>query len=112
MAESFLYLHTTGRKSGLVRTTELWFVEVGGLHYVVSELADARWLGNLVADPRVTFSVGPRSEPERDRPDRRASARIVERAQAPEVVAAVRAAMDAKYDWSDGTIVVLEPSAG
>jgi hypothetical protein len=41
MAERFLYLTTTGHKSGLPRRIEIWFVGHAGRHYLVSERREA-----------------------------------------------------------------------
>src|SRR5258706_8175891 len=45
MTEPFLYLTTVGRTSGLPRTIEIWFVSLGGRHYLVSERRDASHWG-------------------------------------------------------------------
>jgi deazaflavin-dependent oxidoreductase (nitroreductase family) len=54
-----LLLTTTGRKSGLPRTTPLQYEEVGGAYVVGSARGvDADWYRNLVADPQVEIQVG------------------------------------------------------
>jgi hypothetical protein len=35
--EQFLYLIATGRKTGLPRQIEIWFVEYGGRLYILAE---------------------------------------------------------------------------
>jgi deazaflavin-dependent oxidoreductase (nitroreductase family) len=103
-AESFLYLTTTGRVSGLPRTIEIWFVERAGRYYVVAERReDAQWVKNLERDPAVRFRVGTRDDPGRDAT---ATARVV---REPELVAAVASLMDAKYGWSDGLVIEIAP---
>jgi deazaflavin-dependent oxidoreductase (nitroreductase family) len=110
MADVFLYLTTTGRKSGLPRRIEIWFVESGGAHYVVSEMRRASgWVKNIERDPRVSFSVGTRGARESVLPNTPARARTVERVDEPDLVARVSALMDEKYGWSDGLIVELSP---
>lgn len=112
MAEWFLYLTTTGRKTGLPRRIEIWFVERTGRHYIVSERREASgWVKNLTQDPRVSFSVGTRDAPASVVPTTAARARIVDGANEPELAAAVRSLMDEKYGWSDGSIVELDPAA-
>lgn len=112
MAEAFLYLTTTGHKSGEPRQIEIWFAEHAGRHYIVSERREAsKWVKNLKADPRVSFSVGPRDAPASKVPQTAARARIVDSAREPELAAAVRARMDEKYGWSDGLIVELDAAA-
>ncbi len=104
--ETFLYLTTTGRVSGQPRTIEIWFVERDGRFYVVSEHGEAsKWVKNLAADPRVRFRVGPRDAPP-DAPTTAATARVV---REPDLVAQVRALMDAKYDWSGDLVVEIAP---
>lgn len=111
MAESFLYLTTTGRKSGLPRQIEIWFVEHGGRHYIVSERREAsNWVQNLSQDPRVDFSVGPRGATASVVPVTKALARVVDSAKEQELAAEVSARMDAKYGWSSGLIVELTPA--
>jgi len=110
MADVFLYLTTIGRKSGLPRRVEIWFVETSGAHYVVSEMRRASgWVKNIERDPRVSFSVGTRGARESVLPNVSARARTVERGDEPDLVARVSALMDEKYGWSDGLVVELSP---
>lgn len=99
--ETFFYLTTTGRTSGQPRTIEIWFVEHAGRYYLVSEMREqSHWVKNLERDPRVRFRVGVRDAgADEGAPG---TARVV---REPELVAAVRALMDAKYGWSDGLVV-------
>lgn len=56
-----LLLTTTGRKTGLERTTPLQFEEIDGLCYVASARGrQADWFRNLQADPHVRVRVGER----------------------------------------------------
>ncbi len=73
--ESYLYLTTTGRKTGNPYEIEIWFVEFGGNLYMVSQSYDrSDWVRNLVKEPRVTVRLGDRNftatarplDPERD----------------------------------------------
>jgi deazaflavin-dependent oxidoreductase (nitroreductase family) len=108
MAEHFLYLTTTGNKSGLPRSIEIWFVEHAGRHYIVSERREASgWVKNIRADPRVRFSVGAREAPEAGLAAAAGRGRVVDDAAEPELARDVRALMDAKYGWSDGLVVEL-----
>jgi deazaflavin-dependent oxidoreductase (nitroreductase family) len=53
-----LLLTTTGRKSGLPRTTPLQYEKIDGAYYVGSARgAQADWFRNLVANPRVEVRV-------------------------------------------------------
>ena len=102
MAEGFLHLTTTGRRTGLPREIEIWFTERDGRYYVIAENRErAHWVQNLRADPRVRFRVGSL--------ETAGLARVVDAASEPQLHAAVRALSDAKYGWSDGLIVELTP---
>ena len=99
---------TTGRKSGLPRTIEIWFVELGGAYYLVSETRHgAGWVKNLLKEPRVAFSIGTRKVPSSVLAETRGRARVIERRNEPELAREVSALMDQKYGWSDGLIVEL-----
>ena len=112
MSESFLYLQTRGRSSGLLREIEIWYVELDGSLYVVAENRErAAWVKNLRADARVSCSVGPRNDKTRDVPLTRARAHVVDDTAEAEQAARVRRLMDAKYGWSDGLVVRLTPGA-
>ncbi|PJF36287.1 MAG: hypothetical protein CUN49_06195 [Candidatus Thermofonsia Clade 1 bacterium] len=106
--EIFLYLTTIGHKSGLPHQIEIWFVQHGGRYYMVAERREqAHWVQNILRRPQVQFSLGRRNAPTAVLPLAWAQARLV---PADEPVAAeVHALMDAKYAWSDGLIVELQP---
>ena len=61
---------------------------------------------NIRNNPAVIFSIG-----SRDAAAINGTGRPVDPAQEPELAAAVKALMDAKYQWSDGLIVELKPSS-
>ena len=55
----FLYLTTTGRRSGMPREIEIWFTRVDGRYYVIAEHgARAQWVRNIRAESRVRVRVG------------------------------------------------------
>lgn len=59
MAKIVLLLTTTGRKSGLSRTTPLQYEQVDGAYYVSSARgAQADWYRNLQANPQAEVQVG------------------------------------------------------
>ncbi|MGI0018961.1 MAG: nitroreductase/quinone reductase family protein [Nitrososphaera sp.] len=96
----FLYLATTGWKTGRQHRIEIWFVEYNGRYYIVSEHPErAHWVQNIAHSPQVSFSVGDRTF--------QGTARPVEPGS--ELAAAVSKLMDAKYRWSQGLIVELAP---
>jgi deazaflavin-dependent oxidoreductase (nitroreductase family) len=106
--ETFLYLTTTGHSSGQPHRIEIWYVEHQGRHYIVAERFErAHWVQNIRHQPRVTYSIGTRSDngnavPGRARP-------LHEEADA-NLITTVKALMDAKYGWSNGLIVALTPT--
>ena len=96
----FLYLTTTGRRTGIAREIEIWFTELGGHFYIIAEHGErANWVRNIGTNPRVHVRVG----------DRRleGSARLVADEREPELARAVKALSDVKYGWSDGLIVEI-----
>lgn len=112
MEEHFLYLTTTGRKTGLPRQIEIWFVELRGRYYVVSEARElANWVKNLQQAPRVHFSIGTAEQTEAVMATTPALGRVVKPEHAPALAGQICALMDAKYGWSDGLIVELVPEA-
>jgi deazaflavin-dependent oxidoreductase (nitroreductase family) len=98
----FLYLTTTGRRTGLPREIEIWHALLDGRYYLISELRErADWVRNILAEPRVRFRVG------RDGESIVGRARVVRDADEPALATAVAALFDARYGWSDGLIVEL-----
>ena len=96
----FLYLMTTGRRTGLPREIEIWFTERGGNYYVIAEHRErAHWVQNIQAQPHVHVRLGDRKFD--------ATARVVD--DEPELAAAVKALSEAKYGWSDGLVVEITP---
>jgi deazaflavin-dependent oxidoreductase (nitroreductase family) len=98
----FLYLTTTGRRTGFPREIEIWFTERDGRFYLIAEHRErANWVRNIRAESRVQVRVG----------DRRfaGTARVVEDEQEPDLARAVKALSHAKYGWSDGLIVEITP---
>ncbi len=110
MEEHFLYLTTIGRKTGLPRQIEIWFVEHLGRYYMVSEGREqANWVKNLQQAPRVHFSVGTPSHTEAAVPTTPALGRVVAAERETALATQIRALMDRKYGWSEGLIVELSP---
>jgi hypothetical protein len=108
MAESFLYLTTKGRTTGLLRTIEIWFTEHAGRYYLVSEKREqSGWVKNIEQDPEVAFSVGTRGNEQAELVRRAGRARILHPGKEPELCRIVSGLMDKKYGWSNGLIVEL-----
>jgi deazaflavin-dependent oxidoreductase (nitroreductase family) len=96
----YLYLTTTGRRSGGPRRIEIWFTRFGDRYYLVAEHGRrAGWVQNLLADPAVRVRVGPRRF--------RAHARVVDHQAERALVGEVRRRSEAKYGWGDGLVVEL-----
>ena len=98
----FLYLTTTGWKSGQRHEIEIWFVELSGRYYLIAEGREqAHWVQNILRQPAVTFRVGGQHY--------RGAGRVIDPVAEPVLAGQVAALMDAKYEWSDGLIVELMP---
>jgi hypothetical protein len=105
-AETFIYLVTRGRNSGLPRRREVWFVEVAGMLYLLTETQErVEWVKNIEASPEVTFSIGTRRNESSQLPLTQGLGRIVDERNELELCAHVRNAMRAKYRWSEGLII-------
>ncbi|PYN86796.1 MAG: hypothetical protein DMD87_17465 [Candidatus Rokuibacteriota bacterium] len=99
----YLYLTTTGRRTGRPREIEIWFTQRGGRYYLVAELRErAQWVQNLRVAPRVAVRVGRRSFA--------ALARVVDAKTEPELARAVRKMSEKKYGWGNGLVVELDPA--
>jgi deazaflavin-dependent oxidoreductase (nitroreductase family) len=96
----FLYLTTTGRRTGLPREIEIWFTEREGRYYMIAEHGErANWVRNIRASAHVRVRVGDRQF--------EGTARILDADREPDLVRTVKALSDAKYGWSDGLIVEI-----
>ena len=100
---AYLYLTTTGRRTGRPREVEIWFTQRAGRYYLVAEHRErARWVQNLMAAPRVAVRVGRRSFA--------AQARVVDAKAEPELARAVKKLSEKKYGWGNGLVVELDPA--
>lgn len=98
----FLYLTTTGRRTGLPREIEIWFVSSVGNDYILSgNLHHAQWVENITQDPRVRVRVGPRAF--------EAMARVLDRQRDRDAWDTARCLSQAKYGWGDGLPVEITP---
>jgi deazaflavin-dependent oxidoreductase (nitroreductase family) len=96
----FLYLTTSGWKTGRQHKVEIWFVEYDGRYYIISERKDnAHWIRNIIHNSKVSFSV--------DNMTFEGVARIVNREKESELATKVSKLMNTKYGWSEGVIVEL-----
>jgi hypothetical protein len=98
----YLYLTTTGWKSGNPHEIEIWYVEGNGAYYLVSEHRErSHWVINIGHQPAISFRIDGHST--------NGSGRVVDPEAEPELAAQVCDLMDAKYGWSSGLIVELSP---
>ncbi len=96
----YLYLTTTGWKSGNPHEIEIWFVAYAGRHYLVAEHREkTHWVQNIRHNPALTYRINDQTV--------NGSGRVVDASDEPELAAAVSHLMDSKYHWSDGLIVEL-----
>ena len=99
----YLYLTTTGRRSGQPREIEIWFTRLGNRYYLVAEHRErAQWVQNLKVTPKVGVRVGHRSFS--------AQARVVDARIEPELARAVKKLSEQRYGWGSGLVVELDPA--
>ncbi|MBZ0280075.1 MAG: nitroreductase/quinone reductase family protein [Anaerolineae bacterium] len=98
----FLYVTTTGHKTGTPHEIEIWFCEHEGGYYLCAEHRErTHWVQNIQHNPVVTFWVNEQTYKGRGR--------VIDPAAEPELAKAVSGLFDAKYNWSDGLLVELRP---
>jgi len=96
----FLYLTTTGRRTGQPREIEIWFTRRDGRYYLIAEHRwETHWVQNILAEPRVRVRV--------ERQDFPARARVVDAGADPATHAAAQELSEKKYGWGDGLVVEL-----
>lgn len=101
--QKFLYLTTTGHRSGKPHTIEIWYVEREGCYYIISEKREAaHWVRNIRANPAVRFRLG--TDWDAGEPAVAGAAGFPDDAA---LIAAVKAKMEAKHGWSDGLVVAI-----
>ncbi len=98
-----LYLTTTGRKTGLPRQIEIWFVAADGKLYLLAEhFRKANWVRNIEQDPRVRVRLGEREFP--------ATARVLDEQSDRETWQLAQRLGREKYGWGEGLPVEIAPS--
>ena len=102
--QKFLYLTTTGHRSGARHAIEIWYVAHEDCFYIVSEKREAaHWVRNIRANPAVNFRIGYGWD-DADAADIEGVASFP---ADPALIAAVEAKMETKYGWSNGLIVAI-----
>src|SRR6266446_2826907 len=100
-----LYLTTIGRRTGLPREIEIWFVVWCEHFYLFAETGEAAgWVKNIRHNPKVTVRIG---EWQID-----ATARVLDRHTDRKLWDQVAAIADHKYGWGDGLPVEITPLPG
>lgn len=98
----FLYLTTTGHKTGNPHEIEIWYVPHAGRYYLVAEGRErSHSVQNIRHDPAVSFYVEGQTH--------QGTGRAIDPVSEPALAAAVSKLMDDKYGWSNGLIVELTP---
>lgn len=106
--ETFMYLTTTGHKSGQPHEIEIWYVVHEDAYYMISEHEmRSHWVQNIQHNPAVRYKVVTRAVREHF-PSLSGIGRIVNPNVEPDLAAAVRGLMNAKYEWSTGVIVEVK----
>lgn len=99
-----LCLTTIGRRTGLPRQIEIWFVVYRDRFYLFAETGEAAaWVKNVRNHPEVMIRIGERQIG--------ATARVLDRETDRELWDRVAAIADRKYGWGDGLPVEITPSA-
>ena len=100
--ERVLYLTTIGRRTGLPRQIEIWFVVCCDRFYLFAETGEAAaWVKNLRANPWVVIRIGERTI--------EATGRVLDRETDRERWDQVTEIANRKYGWGDGLPVELTP---
>src|SRR6516162_9806819 len=90
-----LYLTTIGRRSGLPREIEIWFVVYGERFYLFAETGEAAgWVKNIKRNPEVSVRIGERQSG--------GTACVLDRQADRTLWDQVAALSEQKYGWSDG----------
>ncbi len=98
--EQYLYLTTTGRKTGQPRQIEIWFIRSEGKFYIFAEhFHKTQWVKNVLQDPRVRVRVG--------EVESTATARVLDPEGDRALWEATQSAAREKYGWGEGLPVEI-----
>lgn len=101
-AEQYLYLTTIGRKTGLPREIEIWFVSFDGKYYILAEHREnAHWVKNIHKHPRVHVRVGEKTF--------HATARVLDKTRDHATYEHAQRLEREKYGWGAGLPVEIVP---
>lgn len=97
-----LYLTTVGRRSGLPRTVEIWFVYHAGRVYLNAERGHAaQWVQNILHHPRVRVRLQEHTFT--------GQARVLDRQHDTALWQTVAELSRQKYAWGEGLPVEIMP---
>jgi deazaflavin-dependent oxidoreductase (nitroreductase family) len=97
-----LDLITIGRRTGLPREIEIWFVTSSGRFYLFAETGEAaQWVKNIRRNPAVSVRIGERQIS--------GTARVLDREADRMLWDEVTAIAEQKYGWGDGLPVEIRP---
>lgn len=100
----FLYLITTGWKSGQPHEIEIWYVEHDSCYYLCAEHREnTHWVRNIQHQTAVSFRV--------NGPLLAGTGRVLDSNAEPELTHTVSTLFDQKYNWSDGLLVELRATS-
>lgn len=98
----YLYLTTMGRRTGLPREIEIWFVAHAGRFYILAEhFQRAQWVKNIIANPSVQVRIRGR--------EFKATARVLDEQGDADLYQLAQRLEREKYDWGDGLPVEITP---
>jgi deazaflavin-dependent oxidoreductase (nitroreductase family) len=98
----FIYVTTIGRRTGLEREIEIWFVERAGRLYILAEhFFKANWVRNIQNHPRLRVRLGKQSFS--------ATGRVLDEIEDAEAWQAAQRLCREKYGWGDGLPVEITP---
>jgi len=99
-----LYLTTIGRRSGLPREIEIWFVVYRERFFLFAETGEAAgWVKNIKRNPEVSVRIGERQSG--------GTARVLDRQADRTLWDQVAALSEQKYGWGDVLPVEITPFA-
>jgi deazaflavin-dependent oxidoreductase (nitroreductase family) len=100
--QKVLYLTTIGRRTGLRREIEIWFIVHRERFYLFAETGEgAAWVKNIRNNPEVTVRIEERQIG--------ATARVLDHKADRELWTKVTAMADRKYGWGDGLPIEITP---
>ncbi|MBI5301703.1 MAG: nitroreductase family deazaflavin-dependent oxidoreductase [Chloroflexi bacterium] len=102
--EQYLYLTTTGRKTGLPREIEIWFVTFDDKFFILAEHRErTQWVKNIRHNPRVRVRIGTRTFD--------ATARILDAERDRATYQRAQQLERDKYGWGAGLPVEIVPDS-